>query len=687
MQRTGTVGNRRGQLTRTSEARHDPAELAVAQVHGPTRVPVPLLGEHTLARGTQRLVERRHHPESPGEVGAAHLVDLVPGGEHEVAPPRRPRDLHVGDPVGRAVVEGEHPVSFGLTEPLRDEFLQQFGALHGEVVRLGRIGHRVVERPAVGREVVAALEEVAFVGGELVHVVGDRLPSVAVDGATPPQLVVLAPASRGRGVLEGGPEALAVEGHLLDTPDTGRQLQTCELQHRGQHVDHVLVLVPDPTSGVDPGPADDEGVTHPSLEGVALPAPERRVARQRPAPWVVTRAAEPTEVVDPGQFLGQVVLVVGYVVAQLVVGAVGTTLTGSPVVGDEHDDGVVELAAVLQVVEETSDLGIGVAHEGREHLHHPGIEPLLVGIQGVPFGHPVGARRQLGALGQDSQLHLPGERLLAPGVPATVEATRVGLDPVRGGLVGRVRSGRGVPHEPWPVRMGVAEQLVVLDRVVRQVHVEVVALLGTVGRLHVGVVAHQVRGPLVRLTVEESVVVLEPLAERPHPVRSGVALVARNQVPLAHAVGGVALATEDLGHCRRVLGELPAVRAEVGWQVGQHPHAHAVGVAARQQAGTGRRTHRGGVEVREPHAAPCEPVQVRSVEVRPVAPEVGEPEVVEHEHQHVRCTLGERTSRPGGSGLRHRGWALGIPGRIRRPVSGRCVVRLQLCPPESVRNA
>lgn len=68
---------------------------------------------------------------------------------------------------------------------------------------------------------------------------------------------------------------------------------------------------------------------------------------------------------------------------------VGSALAAGPVVGDHHDDGVVELAGFLEVVQDSADLSVGVALESGEHLGHPGEQPLLGVIEAVPGAHRV----------------------------------------------------------------------------------------------------------------------------------------------------------------------------------------------------------------------------------------------------------------------------------------------------------
>ncbi len=206
--------------------------------------------------------------------------------------------------------------------------------------------------------------------------------------------------------------------------------------------------------------------------------------------------------------------------------------------------------------------------------------------------------------------------------------------------------------------------MVVGDGVVGQVRIEVVALLRGGRGLHVGVVTDQVRCPLVGLAVEEPVVAIETLTERPHLERPDIALVPGGQVPLADAEGRVPLLTQDVRCGGGVLRELTAVRGEVRGQVREHPHADAMVVATRQQAGPRRRAHRSGVEVRQPDTPSGEPVEVGGVQIRAVATEVGEAEIVEHDHQDVRGTGIERHRRLVAVRSRHRRWRGRIPRRV-----------------------
>ncbi len=187
----------------------------------------------------------------------------------------------------------------------------------------------------------------------------------------------------------------------------------------------------------------------------------------------------------------------------------------------------------------------------------------------------------------------------------------------------------------------------VADRLVDEVGGEVVAGRVVAGGGDVGVVAHQLGGVLVGLGVEEPVVAVEAAPERPPVERPGRARLGEpGDVPLADEVVAVAVRPQELGEGRDVGGDLAAVAGEPAVEVGEAAHADRVVVAARQQCRPRRRAHRGRVEpgVAEPLGG--EPVDGRRGDLGAVATEVGEPDVVEHDEQHVGALRWRRRRRP-----------------------------------------
>ena len=197
---------------------------------------------------------------------------------------------------------------------------------------------------------------------------------------------------------------------------------------------------------------------------------------------------------------------------------------------------------LFEEVEQPADLVVGVLEEAGEHLHHPGVELALVGRQVVPLLHVGIVARQLGVLGDDAQLLLPREHLLAVGVPAVVELALVLVGPFLRHVVRRVVGAGGEVQEEGLVRrdlLGVGDEL---DGLVGQVDREVIALFRRLRRLDLMVVVDEVGIVLVGVAAEEAVVAVEAAAERPAVVGPGGAdLFGGRQVPLADAVGVVAV--------------------------------------------------------------------------------------------------------------------------------------------------
>jgi hypothetical protein len=148
----------------------------------------------------------------------------------------------------------------------------------------------------------------------------------------------------------------------------------------------------------------------------------------------------------------------------LVDGSVWSALTAGTVVRDDHDDGVVELAGVLQIVQDAADLGVGVAQETGEHLGHPAEQPLVVVAERVPRSHgvlqgpwfTVGPldirvridRRQLGVGRDDAEALLVLQHDLAVTLVAHVESARVAVCPLLEDVMRRVTGAGTDIREP-----------------------------------------------------------------------------------------------------------------------------------------------------------------------------------------------------------------------------------------------
>ena len=147
------------------------------------------------------------------------------------------------------------------------------------------------------------------------------------------------------------------------------------------------------------------------------------------------------------------------------------------------------------------------------------------GDERLPFGHVRVVARQLGVGGQDAQLLLAGEHLLAIGVPAVVELAGVLVGPLLRHVVRRVRRPEAQMQVERLVGVDLAEVGDELDRLVDEILGEVIALLGRLRRLDRVVVVHEFRIPLARVAAEEPVEALEAAAQRPAVVRPGRGLL------------------------------------------------------------------------------------------------------------------------------------------------------------------
>ena len=311
-------------------------------------------------------------------------------------------------------------------------------------------------------------------------------------------------------------------------------------------------------------------------------------------------------------------------------------LLAGAVVGEEHEQGVVELAEALETVEEPTELHVGVVEERRERLLQPRCELAVRLGHGRPLLDARVAGREFGVGRDETHLDLAGEPTLARHVPTLVEATAVLLEVLRRCLVRGMHRAECQVHEErtvGPDRDGVVDES---EGVVDEVLGEVVPLLGTLRRLHHVVVVDEFGVELIGLALHEPVEAVEPALAGPLVVRAGRRRVLHGaQVPLAHGEGRVALVAEHLGRRGGVVRHVPAHVGVPAREVRHRPHTHLVMVAPRQQRGTARRAQRRDVEVGVPEPVRREPVDVRGRHVRAEAPELGEAGVVEQDHHDV----------------------------------------------------
>ena len=181
---------------------------------------------------------------------------------------------------------------------------------------------------------------------------------------------------------------------------------------------------------------------------------------------------------------------------------------GAVVAGDVDEQRVVGAGQLLHRVDDPAHVVIDVRPVGGEHLHHPGVEPLLVGVERVPRGQALGARRELRVWRDDAELLLPLERLLAVRVPAHVELALELVDPFLRRVVGRVRRAGGDVEEERLVGRDALDLADPGDGLVGDVVGQVVVRVGRGGD-EVAVLVED-RVPVVHVAGVEAVEVVEP---------------------------------------------------------------------------------------------------------------------------------------------------------------------------------
>ena len=155
---------------------------------------------------------------------------------------------------------------------------------------------------------------------------------------------------------------------------------------------HVRELGAQPAGVLDPlRPGDDHAVARAAEVGGALLAPlERRVPGPRPGGRVVRRGRVGAPGVEPAVLVDQRELLLGgegdpVLHRQLVEGAGQRALQARAVVAEDVDDErVVELAHLLDRVEQAADVPVGVLLEAGVDLHLPRVQLLLARPRASP---------------------------------------------------------------------------------------------------------------------------------------------------------------------------------------------------------------------------------------------------------------------------------------------------------------
>ena len=340
---------------------------------------------------------------------------------------------------------------------------------------------------------------------------------------------------------------------------------------------------------------------------------------------------------------------------------VDLALPTGPVVGQEHHHGVLPHPEFLEGLTQAPHTAVDVRDGGGVGGHVAGEEPTGVVRQVVPRHHVVAvlpvALRQTRPGRHHAQVELPFVSATAHLVPASVVDPVEGGDVLGAGVEGGVGGGMGEVEEErliGPDGVALAHHG---DRLVGEVVGQVVAV-GVGVDVEVGIVGDELVGMVeVGEGVEDAVEALEAPLQWPRVHRAGRRRVGvTTQVPLPHTERRPPGVPERLGHGDGVVGQLRPIPGKAGVVLGDVADAGPMRGQSGQQRCAGRRAHRGDVEIGELETLTGQTVEVRRGDLRPLAPEIGEPDVVHEDHDDVgRPRRSGGTLRPLGVGGRHGG--------------------------------
>ena len=172
----------------------------------------------------------------------------------------------------------------------------------------------------------------------------------------------------------------------------------------------------------------------------------------------------------------------------------GAALLRGAVVGEDHEDGVVEFAHGTQTFDQPTDLVIGVIEERGERFLEPGADLLLILGQVVPGVDAGVAGREFGPFGDHPEFELPFVPTLTDDVPALVVLAAVLLQVALGCLVrgvGRTERHVGEERAIGTHTLAVADHL---HQLVDHVFADVIAVFGATRRFDRVVVSTPIRG-------------------------------------------------------------------------------------------------------------------------------------------------------------------------------------------------
>jgi hypothetical protein len=269
---------------------------------------------------------------------------------------------------------------------------------------------------------------------------------------------------------------------------------------------------------------------------------------------------------------------------------------GAVITPDVEDQRVVELAEILDRVEQAADVPVRVFREPGEHLHLPGIELLFVVRQAVPRREQVGSLRQLRVGRNDAEPLLPLEGLAPVDIPALVELATVPVGPFREHVVRRVGGAGRVIHHPRLLGVLRPHAVQPLDGLVGEVVGKVVRFATPARRYALrntqdGIVLGDDRVVLAPGAGQKTPEMVEAPAHRPVVERPRRALnVVRGQMPLAETASHITVVAQDTWQRGTTARLDRRIAREWAGEFADRSEAHPVVVAPGQQRRT-RREH------------------------------------------------------------------------------------------------
>lgn len=453
--------------------------------------------------------------------------------------------------------------------------------------------------------------------------------------------------------VKGIGETGAFDRRLLDAVHRGGCRDASDLEDSRHHINDVHELLAQGARILDvAGPGDGHVLAGAAeLRGVLLEPAKWRIKCPRPArrhvivgllgapdviPFQLRRGWHIAHAVKPRDFIGR---------------AHRTALSARAVVAvDVDDECVVELAHVLDGLNDAPDLVVTIRLVGGEDFDLLDEELLLISAELIPwlkvFYRP---RLHLRVRWDDAKLLLIREDAVAQLLVAVVEEVHVVdlVHPFLGRVMRRMRGTRCVFHEKWLARHRLVHAIEVINRVVRHGGDEIpssrrLALEG----INLRGVAEEVRLPLVGIAADEAVEILEahasgPVIERPSLAR----LIGRRVVILTEPRCGITVVLEYAPDSGLVLWDDAVITGETGGLLGDHAEAHRVMVSPGDERGPRRRAKRGGVDVVIAQTALREAIHRRRRDDTAEGARHAKPGVIRDDEQDIGRTLRRHDAR------------------------------------------